>query len=298
MKKITIILLALLLGSTIACNITVPAVPTIEIEVPTLEVGEMQDERQTIPLPEAASAAVEIIFGAGDLEIKAGVSDQLLSGHFRYNVERWAPEVAYEDGVLTIEQGGTKEEWGVPTGITHNEWELEFSPEIPLEVDVKAGAGRGGLDFTGLQITALDLDLGAGDFAVRFDRPNEVAMSHLTLDSGASELEVVGIGHAGPERMKAQCGVGNITFDFTGAWHRPADVEITAGVGALTLYLPDDVGVRVEVQGGLSGVEVSGLYEEGNGYVNDAFGEVETELRIQVTTGVGSVKLIEVPNEG
>ena len=297
MRRIAITLIPLLLLGTIACNITIPAIPTIEIQVPTLEVGEMRDERQAIPLAETQSATIEVIFGAGELEIEAGVSDQLFSGHFRYNVERWTPEISYENDVLTIKQGGTEKDWGVPTGVTHNEWELEFTPEIPLEMDIKAGAGKGELDFTGLQIRALDLDIGAGDFIVRFDEPNEADMSHLTLDAGASKLEVIGIGYAGPKQMEVQGGVGDIILDFTGAWRRSADVQVTAGVGTLTLRLPDDVGVRVEVQGGPSGVEVSGLRHEGNAYVNDAFGAAETELHIQVTTGIGSLHLIEVSNE-
>ena len=59
---------------------------------------------------------------------------------------------------------------------------------------------------------------------------------------------------------------------------------------------PDDVGVQVEVEGGLSSISVSGLDRRGDVYVNDAFGEVETELLIQVTTGVGALSLIEVSN--
>ena len=305
MKQITIILAALsLLGSQIACcTIPVPQmpdveinVPDIEINIPTIEVGEMQDERQTIPLSGAESAAVKVTFGAGELETEAGVSDQLFSGHFRYNVERWAPEVTYEDDVLTIEQGGTKENWGIPTGNTHNEWKLEFSPEVPLDMSFEIGAGGGELDFTGLQLGTLDVDLGAGNFKVRFNEPNEVKMSRLTLNTGASKLEMIGIGHASPEQMKVQGGVGEITLDFTGDWSNSADVQVTAGVGSLILRLPDNVGVRVETEGGLTNVESSGLRRTGDAYVNAAFGETETELRIQVTTGIGNVKLIEVSN--
>jgi hypothetical protein len=74
-------------------------------------------------------------------------------------------------------------------------------------------------------------------------------------------------------------------------------VQITAGIGAVTLRLPDDVGVRVETEGGLTNVEASGLQRTGDAYVNDAFGETETEVRIQLTTGIGSIRLIEVPND-
>jgi len=297
MKHVTITLAALLLiGSNIACC-TIPQMPDIEINVPTIEVGEMQDKREEIPLSEAESATVEIIFGAGELEIESGDSDQLFSGRFRYNVEQWEPEVTYEESVLTIEQGSTGGNWGIPTGNTRNEWRLEFSPDVPLEMDIEIGAGDGELDFTGLQLTALDLDVGAGNFEVRFDESNGAAMTALKLNTGASRVEMTGIGNAGPERMRVQGGVGDITLDFTGAWPSSSDVQVTAGVGMVTLRLPDDVGVRVETEGGLTNVEVDGLQRDGDAYVNDACGETETELRIQVTTGVGNLRLVVVRND-
>ena len=296
MRLLTILPAALLLGSQLACcAITLPQMP--KINVPTVQVGEMRDEQERIPLADAESVTVEIFFGAGELEIEAGNSGDLFSGHFRYNVEQLEPEVTYEDGVLSIRQGDIGEDWGIPTGNVRNEWELEFSPEIPLELDLDIGAGGGELDLTGLQLAALNMDMGAGDFEVRFGEPNQAEMSDLTLDTGASKLEVRGIGHANPGRVEVQGGVGDITLDFTGAWSHSADVQVTAGVGSITLRLPDDVGVWVEVEGGLSSVSTSGLEREGDAYVNDAFGKVETELRIQVTTGVGAVSLIQVSNE-
>ena len=129
MKKAVITLIALiLLGSTLACNI-IPQMPDIQmpdidIQVPTLEVGEMQDERQAIPLSGAKAATAEIIFGAGELEIEAGTSDDLFSGHFRYNVERWEPEVTYEGDVLTIKQGALRKTGASPPEIptTNGNW--------------------------------------------------------------------------------------------------------------------------------------------------------------------------------
>ena len=236
MKHIMLILAALLLvGSSLACCV-MPEIPDIEINVPTIEVGEIQSKREEIPLSGAESATVEVLFAAGELEVEAGDSEQLFSGHFRYNVEQWEPKVTHEDGVLTIEQGGIKEEWGVPTGNTRNEWELELSPEIPLQMNLNIGAGSGELDLTGLQLTDLDLKMGAGNFDVRFDKPNEVRMSNFSLDTGAAKLEVWGIGNADPERVRVQGGVGNITLDFTGDWTHSAEVQVTAGVGAVTLY--------------------------------------------------------------
>jgi len=288
----------MLIGSQcMCCQITLPELPEIEINVPTVAVGDLQDRREAIPLGDAGSATVDVLFGVGDLEIESGASDELFSGHFRYNVESWAPEVEHDGDRLTIKQGGTQQDWGIPTGNIRNDWDLKFSPDIPLRMNLDLGAGEGALDFTGLQIEELDLDMGAGDFEIRFDEPNEARMGQITLDTGASKLDVVGIGHAGPEEVTVQGGVGDITLDFTGDWPRSCEARVTSGVGSITLRLPDDVGVRVSVEGGLTNVEASDLRRSGDDYVNDAFGEAEIELQIELTTGVGSVRLIEVSNE-
>jgi hypothetical protein len=297
MKHILLIVAILaLVGSSIACC-NIPQIPEIEINVPTIDVGELRNEREEIPLAGAESASVDVLFGAGELEVEAGVSDQLLSAQFRYNVEQWEPQVTYTDGTLTIQQGDMKKDWGVPTGNTRNEWELEFSPEIPLEMNFDIGAGSGQLDLTGLQITDLDLDLGAGDFEVRFEEPSEIRMNTLRLDTGASKVDVDGIGNVSPQDVTVNGGVGDLTLDFAGDWTNSADVEITAGIGSITLRLPDNVGVRVETEGGLTNVNSDGLRRSGDAYVNDAFGEAELELLILITTGIGTVDLVEVSND-
>ena len=175
---------------TLACTIT-PQMPDLDIKVPTIEVGEMQEERQSIPLAGAESADLNIIFGAGRLQLEAGVSDRLLSGIFRYNVDRWAPQITREGQTLTIKQGGDENKWGIPSGNVRNRWELEFSPRVPLDLNVRAGAGEGELDFTDLMVSELDVDIGAGDFVLRFDAANPTPMDHLTLDAGASRIEIV-----------------------------------------------------------------------------------------------------------
>jgi len=296
MQKLIIMLAALvLIGSQIACCTI--SLPNVQVSPSTIEVGEIQDKQESIPLEEAESATVEMIFGAGELELKAGEADQLFSGRFRYNVEEWEPKVTFENGELTIEQTGEVSNWGWPTGNAHNEWELKFSPQAPLEFNLDIGAGEGELDFSGLQITDMDLDIGAGDFNINFEEPNEAQMGRLLLKAGASKLRVNGIGNAGPELARIDGGVGDITLDFTGDWPRSARIEVTAGVGALTLRLPDDVGVQVEIEEGLSNVSASDLRRSGDAYVNDVYGEAEIELDIAIKAGVGQVSLIEVSND-
>lgn len=284
------------MGSSLACCI-MPQIPDIEINVPTVEVGDLREVQEEIPLSGAESATVKVEFGAGELDIEAGDPDSLFAGRFRYNVEQWKPSVTYEEGELTIEQGGTKREWGIPTGNTRNEWELEFSPQIPIEMKIDIGAGAANLDLSGLGLLELNLRMGAGDFQVRFDESNPVEMGDLTLETGAAKLDIRGIGYASPEKATVNGGAGEITLDLTGAWSNSSEVDITAGVGSITLRLPDDVGVRVETDGGLTNVEAGEFRRTDGAYVNDAFGETEVELRIHVTTGVGNLRLVSVSND-
>lgn len=291
MEKRAILLVALALSVTaLACTMT-PQLP--DINVPTIEAGSVREVRETIPLPARESTSVDITFGAGRLEMKAGVSDRLLAGVFRYNVEQWKPEITHEGDRLTLRQGGDKDRWGIPSGNVRNRWELEFSPQMAIAMDVRAGAGDGELDFTGLRLSELDVDIGAGDFSLRFDEPNPLSMDHMTLDTGASKIEVVRLGNARPEEVRIQGGLGDIAVDLTGGWTRSADITVRAGGGALRLTLPSNVGVEIETRGGLTNVEAYGLRQMGNTYTNDAYGNTEIELHIKVTTGIGNVRLIE-----
>lgn len=298
MKHATIIpitLIALLLASSqIACCCCPIPYPNFS---PPIEVGEMQERQETIPLAGVESASVEVLFGTGKLEIAAEDSDQLFSGHFTYNVEDWEPQVTFDGNHLTVAQGETNENWGWPMDEAHNEWQLAFSPQVPLKMDVKIGAGEGTLDLSRLQIETLNLDLGAGDFDLRFDEPSETRASRFTLNAGTAEINATGIGNISPEDMRIRGGVGDITLDLTGDWTRSADIEIMAGVGSLTLRLPDDVGVRVEVEGGLTNVSTSGLSRSGNAYVNDAYGASDIELNIRINAGIGQIHLTVASND-
>lgn len=289
-----ILLAASVLGCCVLPRFPAIRIPEIELNVPRVEIGELQETEETVLASGEESVDVTVVFGAGQLDVSAGDADHLLVGRFAYNVEEWAPEVTYDDGDLSIRQDSAE---GLPVGDydqLRNEWNLAFSPEVSWEMDLKMGAGEGSLDLTGLRLAELDLDLGAGNLEVRFDEPNEVEMRRLTVDAGASALDVVGIGNAGPERIQVQGGAGDLTLDFAGEWPGSAEVTIVAGVGQVTLLLPADVGVRVEKRGGVTSVEATGFRRLGNAYVNDVFGETETELRIQVTAGVGRIELIEV----
>jgi hypothetical protein len=160
-------------------------------------------------------------------------------------------------------------------------------------MDIEMGAVDGMFDFTGLQVSELEISMGAGDLEVAFDELNAVEMSRLRLESGAARLVVSGIGNANTGDVIVRGGAGDVRLNFGGEWTRSADVDVATGVGDLTLELPAGVGVRVESEG-LANVNVTGFEKEGDVYVNDAWGEAAIELDVQISTGIGNVTLVEI----
>jgi hypothetical protein len=270
-------------------NVEFPDIEIPDVEIPELEVGPTEEYREQIPLDGTDEARVNVRFGAGDITLAAGDADQLFDGTFRTNVAQWAPEVSWENDRLRIDQGSSE---GIPVSDDfENEWELAFSPEPDLEMDLEIGASDGELDFTGLALTDLSLETGASNLDVYFNQPNPADMNELKIQAGAADLLVEGIGNASPDRVRVDGGVGDLSLDFTGDWANSTDVNIMAGASTVTLRFPRNVGVQVSVEG-LSGVDADADFSRsGDTYTNSAFGTADVEIVVDLSVGVGDVNL-------
>jgi hypothetical protein len=256
-KAVSLLALTVFLMATIGCT------------GKSIRVGSLRSESESVELGSADSVDVEIIMGAGELDVAGGASD-LLEADFTYNVEELEPDVDYKNDKLSVvtpsvENTGVGALWDLDD--YRYEWELRLNDEVPMEMDITMGAGRSDLVLGSLSLTRLDLETGAGD---------------VTLDlTGSASLT----------RLNVDAGVGEITVDLTGDWSRDLDADIKAGVGKLTILLPRDVGVRVDVEGGISDTDTRGLNRDGDAYVNDTYGESEVTLRVDIQAGIGDVNL-------
>ncbi len=286
-RMIPIVAVLLVALSSLACTITIPALP--DIDVPRLEVGPMQEYPEQVSRDGRDEARVEINMGVGDLTVAAGDADPLLDGQFRTNVVEWAPDIEWWGATLRIDQGSSE---GIPDPGAENEWELLFSPEVALDMEINIGAGNGNLDLSGLRLSDLALQTGASDIVVHFDEPSPIPIENLVLRSGASSLSVDEMGNASPESVTVEGGVGNLVLDLTGAWSQSSRVRVTAGTGSVTLRFPETVGVRVTMEGGLGNIDADDGFERSNGsYVNSAYGQADIEVDVEVVVGVGNVNL-------
>jgi hypothetical protein len=132
------------------------------------------------------------------------------------------------------------------------------------ELMVKQGSAEGG-------------DL-SGDARNEWDiRLNDELPTDLVVQMGAGEsnLDLDSLTLSG---VDLQMGAGKTTVDLTGDYARSFDTSI-------------QVGVKAKAEGGLGKINAEGLKRVGNAYVNDAYGESDVNLNVDVQGGVGEINL-------
>ena len=110
----------------------------------------------------------------------------------------------------------------------------------------------------------------------------------VDLGVGESNLNLSGLNL---QSLVVDTGVGEATIDLTGAWEESFDVRINGGVGETTVYLPENVGLRLEADTGIGSLVVNGLQKEGNSnvYTNAAYGESDVDITLDVSGGIGEI---------
>ncbi len=138
------------------------------------------------------------------------------------------------------------------------------------------------------------MELGCGeDVRVGGDARNEWDLrfnDHVPFDlnvqlgAGESDLDSLTL-----TALDRSMGAEETTVDLTGDYERDRAASIEGGVGEATVRLPGEVGVRVDGEGGLVEINPEGLHREGEAYVNDAFGDSDVTLDVDIRGGVGQI---------
>jgi hypothetical protein len=220
-----------------------------------VEVGELRAESRSVEVEGADSVKANLRLALGKLDVGGGASgSRLMEADFAYNVAAWETSVDYgvvgDSGELEVRQQGLTE--GIPTQDVRNEWGVRLSGDVPLGLAVQMGGGVGNLDLDGLDLTGLNLDVGAGSTRV----------------------------------------------DLSGDWKRDVSATVRGGAGEVTMLLPSRMGVRVDAGTRLGRVNSEGLQKDGEFYVNDAYGDSDNTLEVDITGGVGQITLQLVQQEG
>jgi hypothetical protein len=206
--------------------------------------SDLQHQSRTVERQGAKSVHVSLETSAGEFNISGG-SSHLLDADFNYSGSYETPRVDYNvaDGVghLNISQ----DSGGTHFGTTHNQWNLHFSNEVPLELKVEMGAGRGQLHLRDMPVTRLEMSMGAGqgDLDLTGDRKNDLVAD---LEGGVGQVTIrlprkVGV------VVRASGGIGAV--DAHGLRHEDGEYTNEA-------YGKTPATIRLTVQGGVGQISL------------------------------------------
>lgn len=235
----------------------------------------------------AESSMVKIEMGAGKLNLDSG-TDLLVEGLIHFNLPTLEPTVTRDAGSVTISQK-TNTSISLPQGKLVNDWELKLG-SMPIALSLSTGAYEGELNLGGLAITSLSISDGASSSRVYFDEPNLVEMSLFTYSTGASDVELHGLGNANLSELRFSSGVGSYTLDFSGENTKDCDVSIKSGVSSIKIVIPSNARAELIINGELSDVDLTGTWTvENNRYYAGTEGAL---IRINIDMAVGDLELI------
>lgn len=285
-KGLILLAITALALASLACGIT------FNLPETELKTGPMVTKEISVPMPVDTSKATEVrlSFAAGEFRLEPGAEDALVTGMASYNVADLAPVVTIDDGRVSIETGDL-EISGIPNfdDEVRNEWELKLG-EAPMRLTLKAGAYLGAYELGGLSLEALEVDDGAAEVRMSFASPNPVEMESFDYTTGASKVEIIGLGNANFTQLHFKSGAGDYLLDFSGDIQRDATVTIDSGMANFRLVVPQGVNARLYFDGGLANVDLGGAWQKSgeDTFVLEGEGPM---LTINVNLAAGNLEL-------
>ena len=210
------------------------------------EPGRDSSETKTVALEGARRAEVKLKMGAGELRVRGADQEALLEAEFRFNRERFRPDVNYrlfeDTGILEI---GHVRRRGIPLGNVRNTWDLSLTRAVPLDLDIDLGAGESRLDLRGLALSKVDIDMGVGEMRLDLSGPHRQSF-RVKIDGGIGSVRLTLPSETGV-RIKVDKGIGSVDTrglskqeghyvnEAFGRSEMTIDIDIDAGIGSVDL---------------------------------------------------------------
>ncbi|MFN8576571.1 MAG: hypothetical protein U0354_06915 [Candidatus Sericytochromatia bacterium] len=168
---------------------------------------------------------------------------------------------------------------------------VELNPKVKLYMKVKFGGGKALFDFTDLKIKRLRLSSGASDTRICFNKFNTEELDYLKIESGASNLSIIGISNANCSEIDLNLGASNATLDFSGQLNKEIYCEAVMRVGRLQLLVPREYGVKLKTTDKLANLSLPDFYSKDGYKVSDNINKVDQIINLRIDSTLAQVSL-------
>lgn len=243
----------------------------------------------------ASPVHAEVSYAAGTFTLRSTEDAVLYRVFLRYDEDVFTPVAELTGDRLEIGLEGRDGRFSLRRGQTEGAMNLELASGVPMDLDLEFGAVKADLDLGGLALRSLDLSTGASESRIAVSEPNPVPMSRAAFEVGAADFTMEHLGNLGAERIDLEAGVGKVSLALDGAWRADARLSVQMGLGALTLRVPEGLGIRIRKDSFLTSFDPEGLVKRGDSYYSLDWEEAEHNVTIDLDAAFGSVQVVWIP---
>lgn len=244
-------------------------------------------------LRDTAPQRIKVQYGAGRVDVRGTDAALLYGMHLRYDEQRAAPVHRYDEEqrstVLGLESRGSGLRSSSGGRTESGELRLVLPKVVPLDLDLEFGGTEAMLELGGLALQSVRLECGATDATLGFTTPNRAHMRELDVNVGAASFTALHLANANADQIRVRGGVGAVDLDFSGSWTRDLTVVTRVAIGKTTIRIPDDVGVRIEIQRVAAGFDHEGLVKREDAWYSRNWDTATHKLRIRSETVFGAI---------
>jgi hypothetical protein len=210
-------------------------------------VGEARTLNRSVEQGTARRVAVSLEMGAGSLKLTRG-GERLLDLDVETNVDGWEPQILYsaagEQGELALCQPADSDP-GFGLRRPRYNWDVRLGEQVVMDLDVQLGAGRSDLVLAGLDLSALNVETGAGESTIDL-RGDWSRSFDASVSTGAGKVVIILPATTGVS-IDSSMGLGMLDVD--GLTRRD-------GVWVNDVYGTSDVTLNLIVAAGAGKIEL------------------------------------------
>jgi len=95
-----------------------------------------------------------------------------------------------------------------------NRVELKLPPDLTLSLSGRIARGEATIELGGLDIEALDLEVGMGEYRLGFAEPTRQPMQSMRIDASMGDLRLSGLGNASPAELRVEHLMGELSLSL------------------------------------------------------------------------------------
>jgi len=165
------------------------------------------EEKFSIDLQGAAQVALDLDQGAGSVQVSGGAPAGVAVTGSKATGMEVKNRLVGDKLEVKIEAGPSFLPFlGPESGV----WRYRLNQDVPLTIDVDAGASSLDFDLTDLKLVRMKIDMGAT--ALKIKLPANAGASVLDIDAGAASLDL-NVPQGVAARLRFEQGVSNVEVD-------------------------------------------------------------------------------------